>query len=107
MQPAGEGTYLTTVQPATKPFSQVSAQAGAAQYRQVPLQVLTAARVVKDGEPFEILLAVQPDGTRVSERILLSHSSPGNFLEDFAHAVHATMPTSPAGSTACWANSGY
>ncbi len=89
VKPFGDGTYLTSVEPATKTLAQVSSTAGAGNYRQVPLPGPTVARVVREGEAFEIALLVAPGGARVYERIELSRGEPPSFFDHLGDAIRA------------------
>ncbi|SPE36689.1 hypothetical protein SBA3_2490011 [Candidatus Sulfopaludibacter sp. SbA3] len=89
VQAMGGGQYLVTVAPLSTPLRKLSPDADAAQYREVPLPSIPVAKVVKDGEAFEIdLVRDAATGDRVFERVELSHNSFHSFFEDFATTVH-------------------
>ena len=89
VQPMGRGKYLLTVGPLSTPLRQLSSDADAAQYRETPLPSMPAAKVVGEGEPFDIdLVHDAQTGDRVFERVELSHSSLHSFFEGFAETVH-------------------
>ena len=76
VQPLGGRKYLMSVQPLTTPFRELAAQADAAEYREVALPSMPPARIVRQGELFDIDLMRDPQsGDRVFERIELSQSS--------------------------------
>jgi hypothetical protein len=89
VQPMGGGKYMLTVQPLSTPLRRLSPDADAAEYRETPLPFLPAAKVVGEGEPFDIdLVHDAHTGDRVFERVELSHSSVHSFFEGFAETVH-------------------
>jgi hypothetical protein len=89
VQPMGNGQYLMTARPLGKQFRRLIYEADAAQYREMPLPTLPAARVVKDGEAFDIdLMHDAKTGDRVFVRTEVSRSSFGSFFQGFADTLY-------------------